>query len=127
VIFFSAVLAANCKNACIRLYSGGRTEIRTAVFGTFTRDLEALRDWLRQHQVRQVAMESTGVYWIPVWNVLEQSEDPLELTLVNPQHTHALRGHKTDRQDAGRIAECSNTDSCVAASSHRGSSVNCGI
>jgi transposase len=94
-----------CISACIRVFSGGRTELHTAVFGTFTRDLQALRDWLQQHHVQQVAMESTGVYWIPVWNVLEQSKESLELILVNPQHTHALRGHKTDRQDAGRIAE----------------------
>ena len=53
-------------SACIRINHGARTELVTSVFGTFTRDLESLRDWLRKHQVQQVAMESTGVYWIPV-------------------------------------------------------------
>jgi transposase len=92
-------------SVCIRIQSGPQTEIHTAVFTTFTRDLEALRDSLRKYQVRHIAIESTGVYWIPVWNVLERSEEPFDLTLVNPQHAHALRGRKTDRQDAGRLAE----------------------
>ncbi len=50
-------------------------------------------------------MESTGVFWIPVWNVLEQCEASFELTLINPQHVHALPGCKTDRKDGQRIAE----------------------
>jgi len=50
-------------------------------------------------------MESTGVFWIPVWNVLEQCETKFALTLINPQHVHALPGHKTDRKDGQRIAE----------------------
>jgi transposase len=72
------------------------------VFGTFTQDLKRLRDWLKKHKVRQVAMESTGVYWMPVWNVLERG---FTLTLVNPATVRALQGHKTDRIDARRIAE----------------------
>jgi transposase len=92
-------------SACLRIRRDNRTEIKTAVFATFTQDLEELRDWLRQHQVQQVAMESTGVYWIPVWNILERCDDQFELTLVNPQHVHALPGRKTDGQDSKRIAE----------------------
>ena len=92
-------------SACIRIQSGHRAEIHDSVFATFTHDLEGMRDWLHEYQVCQVAMESTGVYWIPVWNILERSEPSFELTLVNPQHTHALRGRKTDRLDAGRLAE----------------------
>jgi len=80
-------------------------EIHEAVFGTFTADLERLRDWLKEHKVKQVAMESTGVYWIPVWNVLEPVRFRFELLLVNPQLVRALRGRKTDRIDAARIAE----------------------
>lgn len=91
-------------SACIRINRGAQTELVTDVFGTFTRDLESLRDWLRKHQVQQVAMESTGVYWIPVWNILERC-DAFELTLVNPHHVRALPGCKTDRQDAKRISE----------------------
>ncbi len=91
--------------ACIRKRVRGHPiEIVEAVFGTFTEDLERLRQWLREHRVQQVAMESTGVYWIPVWNVLESARG-LELVLVNPQTVRALRGKKTDRIDAARLAE----------------------
>ena len=84
---------------------GHEIETQEAVFGTFTQDLRRLRDWLKQHKVKQVAMESTGVYWIPVWNVLEAVRLRFELVLVNPQVVRALRGNKTDRIDAARIAE----------------------
>lgn len=60
-------------SACIRIQSGSRVDTYTSVFATFTHDLEGMRDWLQQYQVRQVAMESTGVYWIPVWNILERA------------------------------------------------------
>lgn len=93
-------------SACIRIrIHGHRIETLEGVFGTFTQELERLRDWLKEHKVKQVAMESTGVYWIPVWNVLEAGRLRFELVLVNPQIVSALRGHKTDRIDAGRIAE----------------------
>lgn len=93
-------------SACIRVrLHGHKTETFERVFGTFTQDLEQLREWLKQHKVKHVAMESTGVYWIPVWNVLESGRPRLDLTLVNPQTVQALRGAKTDRIDAARIAE----------------------
>jgi transposase len=90
--------------ACIRR-AGGKAEVERATFGTYTDDLERLGEWLRERQVKRVAMESTGVYWIPVWNVLEQSRFRLELLLVNPALVKALPGQKTDPKDAGRIAE----------------------
>jgi transposase len=92
-------------SACIRRRVKGSSETETeeAVFGTFTQDLLCLRQWLRERGVRQVAMESTGVYWIPVWNILEGGS--LDLMLVNPATVRALRGKKTDRIDARRIAE----------------------
>jgi transposase len=91
-------------SACIRKRVRGQAEATTEeqVFGTFTQELERLRTWLKQHKVRQVAMESTGVYWIPIWNVLEHV---FTLTLVNPATVRALQGQKTDRIDARRIAE----------------------
>jgi transposase len=93
-------------SACIRIQQDNKTISETAMFGTFTRDLERLRDWLISHKVQQVAMESTGVFWIPVWNVLERAaEAGFELTLINPQHAHALPGRKSDRLDCERIAE----------------------
>jgi transposase len=72
-------------------------------FRTFTRDLIALRDWLVVEAVTQVAMEATGVYWKPVWHVLEDAE--FELLLVNPRHSKNLPGRKTDVKDAEWLAQ----------------------
>ena len=92
-------------SACIRITEGNQTRQKTAIFKTFTADLERLCQWLQEHQVKQVALESTGVFWIPVWNILERSARDFKLTLINPQHVHALPGHKTDQKDCERIAE----------------------
>jgi hypothetical protein len=93
--------------ACIReAKEDGEVVPIQETFQTFTDDLERLRDWLKQHEVRRVAMESTGVYWIPVWNVLEPKTHGLELLVVNPPTlVKALPGCKTDEKDAARIAE----------------------
>jgi transposase len=62
-----------------------------------------LAAWLRECKVTQVAMEATGVYWKPVWNILE--EEGFELLLVNPQHLKSIPGKKTDFKDGERIAD----------------------
>jgi transposase len=77
-----------------------RKEVRT--FGTTTGELLKLSDWLSGHQVTQVAMESTGVYWKPIWNVLEPS---FQLLLVNARHIKMVPGRKTDVKDCEWIAE----------------------
>lgn len=93
-------------SACIRMrVHSHKVELKTAEFGTVTRELERLRDWLKEHKVKHIAMESTGVYWIPVWNVLELVRYGFELMVVPPQHVQALKGCKTDRIDCQRIAE----------------------
>ncbi len=74
--------------------------IRT--FTTMTDDLLALGDWLRACGVTHVAMESTGVYWKPLWNVLE---DRFELVLVNAQHVKQVPGRKTDVRDCEWLAD----------------------
>ena len=61
-------------SACIRISQGQQTKKETATFGTFTADLERLRKWLRENRVSHVAMESTGVFWIPVWNVRSRAK-----------------------------------------------------
>ena len=71
-------------------------------FGTTTFELHALRDWLKGAQCEHAAMESTGSYWKPIWNVLEGQ---LGLTLVNPSHMKAVPGRKTDVKDAEWIAD----------------------
>ncbi len=78
----------------------GRKEIRS--FGTMTEDVLHLSDWLTEQGVTHVAMESTGVYWKPIWNLLEGS---FELLLVNAQHIKAVPGRKTDVRDSEWIAD----------------------
>jgi transposase len=77
---------------------------RIRSFGTMTEDLEDLAAWLDQLQIRPVAMESTGVFWIPIYNVLEESRTPEELLVVNARHIKAVPGRKTDVKDAEWIA-----------------------
>jgi len=74
----------------------------TRTFSTMTRELLELKDWLRAHKVSHVAMESTGVYWKPVYNLLE---DEFTLLLGNARHIKAVPGRKTDVKDAEWIAE----------------------
>jgi transposase len=87
--------------ACVRTVSGGKAhqEIRTS--RTETSGLLALADWLTDAGVTHAAMESTGVYWKPVWNLLE---GVLELLLVNAEHIKQVPGRKTDVKDAEWIA-----------------------
>jgi transposase len=77
-----------------------RKEVRT--FGTTTDEVVALADWLAGLGVTRVALEATGVYWQPIWNLLE---DRFELLLVNPQHIRAVPGRKTDVRDAEWLAD----------------------
>ncbi len=77
-----------------------RKEVKT--FGTMTEDLLKLSDWLLTRGVTHVAMESTGVYWKPIWNLLEGN---FELLLVNAQHIKAVPGRKTDVKDCEWIAD----------------------
>src|SRR6267142_4023153 len=72
-------------------------------FGTMTRDLQKLTEWLKQAGCEAATMESTGSYWKPVWNVLE-GQIP-NLILANAQHVRGLPGEKTDRKDGKRLAE----------------------
>ena len=74
----------------------------TRTFGAMTRDLLALADWLKEQVVSEVAMESTGVYWKPVYNLLE---DEFAAIVVNAAHIKAVPGRKTDVKDAEWIAE----------------------
>jgi transposase len=77
-----------------------RKEVRA--FGTMTPDILALGDWLAAQEVSHVAMESTGVYWKPIWNLLE---DNFALLLVNARHVKAVPGRKTDVRDCEWLAE----------------------
>jgi transposase len=85
-----------------RVTASGRVEQEIATFGTTTPQLLALLAWLQAWEVTHVAMESTGVYWKPVWNVLEGH---LTLLLVNARHLKTVPGRKTDVKDSAWIAQ----------------------
>src|ERR1700694_97992 len=94
----------NSVTVCVLAPVGGRhIETKKRKFRTFTRDLKQLRAWLNHCQVTEIAMESTGQYWRPLWNLLEGEFD--KLVLVNPQHIKGLNGYKTDPKDAQWIAD----------------------
>ena len=83
---------------CVRVPDAdGRREPHLAEFATTVVGLMALRDWLAAHAVTHVAMEATGVYWQPVWHILE---DDFQLTLCNARHVKQVPGRKTDVGDA---------------------------
>jgi transposase len=90
--------------ACVRRLDGrGRVSKQVKTFGTMTRDLLELGDWLSRHGVTHVAMESTGVYWKPVFHLLEGRFT--EILLVNAQHIKNVPGRKTDVKDCEWIAQ----------------------
>jgi hypothetical protein len=84
--------------ACLRLVSNGKvtTEVRT--FQTTTADLLRLSEWLSANECTHVAMEATGVYWKPVWHILDDGE--FVLVLANAAHVKNVPGRKTDVNDA---------------------------
>jgi transposase len=89
--------------ACVRrIQPQGDIHEEVCTFGTMTRDLLALSDWLTAQGVTHVAMESTGVLWKPVWNILEDADR--ELLLVNPRELKQVPGRKSDVRDCQWIA-----------------------
>jgi transposase len=88
--------------ACVRRIVGGQARQEVRTFRTETNALLALADWLTDEQVTVVALEPTGVYWKPIWNLFE---GVFELLLVNPEHVKQVSGHKTDVRDARWIAD----------------------
>src|SRR6266566_6049612 len=89
--------------ACLITCSpNGERRKERQTFSTMTSDLMRLRDWLKERQCSQVAMESTGVFWRPIFNILEGH---LEVMVVNAQHIKAVPGRKTDIKDAEWIAD----------------------
>ncbi len=89
--------------ACVRVPAPrGRREQHVAEFQTTVQGLLALRDWLTAQEVTHVAMEATGVYWKPVWAILE---DAFELLLVNARHVKQVPGRKTDVSDAAWLCQ----------------------
>jgi transposase len=95
----------NSVTACLLLIDDEgefRTEKRQ--FGTMTRDLKEMASWLASQGMQAIALEATGVYWKPVWNILE-AEKKFELILVNAQHIKNVPVRKTDQKDSEWIGE----------------------
>jgi hypothetical protein len=89
--------------ACIAATDGkGVTTYKSKRFSTFTGDLRRLAAWLAGNNCKDVCMESTGKYWIPVWNILEPT---CRLVLAHPKYVKAIKGKKTDKRDAKWIAD----------------------
>jgi len=91
---FVVACIASTDSALVTTYKSKR-------FSTFTGDLHRLAEWLGQSNCRDVCMESTGKYWIPVWNILEPT---CKLVLAHPKYVKAIKGKKTDKRDAKWIA-----------------------
>ena len=82
--------------------TNGRTEYKQARFSAFSKGLKELSDWLAKYDCKDVCMESTGKYWIPVMNILEKT---CFVTLSHPKYTKPQKGNKTDRKDAKWICD----------------------
>lgn len=89
--------------ACVRVMAGAKVVRECRTFETTTAGLLKLLDWLRESRCSHVAMEATGVYWKPVWNIL--SDGDFELILANAAHIKNVPGRKTDMNDAMWIAD----------------------
>jgi len=104
---FEQVVERGCgmdvhKETVVVTIRGKGIKTVTKSYSTFTRSLIKLREWLKKHGITHIAMESTGVYWKPVFNVL--GED-FEILLVNARHVKNVPGHKTDKRDSRWLAK----------------------
>lgn len=106
-IEYTQVIKVGCgidvhKDIIVATVRSSNSEYETREFGAYTSSLTDLRDWCKKQKVTHVAMESTGVYWKPVFNVLE---DIFEVILVNARHVKNVPGHKTDKKDSAWLSK----------------------
>lgn len=106
-IAFEQVVERGCgldvhKESVVATVQGKGIKTMTKSYSTFTGSLEKLRDWLKKHGITHIAMESTGVYWKPIFNVLG---DDFQILLVNARHVKNIPGHKTDKRDSRWLAK----------------------
>jgi len=93
----------NTVVGCVRLAQGGRVEKEVKTFKTTTGELLALAEWLDGHRVNHVVMEATGVYWKPVWHILDDGER--QLVLANAAHVKNVPGRKSDVSDCDWLSD----------------------
>ena len=106
-ITFEQIVEKGCgidihKKVLVATIRGTDIKEETRSFDSFTENIEALRDWLKENQITHVAMEITGVYWKPVFNILESD---FEVILVNARHIKNVPGRKTDKADSKWITK----------------------
>lgn len=106
-ISFEQVIERGCgidihKSILVATIRGLGIVEETRTFDGFTQSIESLRDWLKENGITHVAMESTGVYWKPVYNILESD---FVILLVNARHIKNVPGHKTDKKDSRWITK----------------------
>lgn len=101
-ILFEQIVGVGCgidvhKDLIVATIRSSNKDYETREFTSYTSSLRSLRDWCKSKGVSHVAMESTGVYWKPVFNILESD---FEIILVNARHVKNVPGHKTDKKDS---------------------------
>lgn len=106
-IEFDQVIERGCgidihKSVLVATVRGKGIDTETRTYDAFTTSIIRLSDWLKSLNITHVAMESTGVYWKPVYNILEEH---FEIILVNARHLKNIPGNKTDKKDSRRISK----------------------
>jgi transposase len=107
-IHYQQVIEVGCgldvhKDTIVATIRSSNKDYETKEFSSFTSSLTELRDWCKQKSVTHIAMESTGIYWKPVYNVLE--DEAFEIILVNARHVKNIPGHKTDKKDSAWLSK----------------------
>jgi transposase len=102
-VSFSQVVKVGCgidvhKDIIVATVRKSESEYETREFSSYTSSLTDLREWCKSQKVTHIAMESTGIYWKPVFNILEEGD--FEILLVNARHVRNVPGHKTDKKDS---------------------------
>lgn len=107
-IQFQQVIGVGCgldvhKETILATIRSSSKDYETKEFSSYTSSLTELRDWCKIKGVTHIAMESTGIYWKPVFNILE--DDAFEIILVNARHVKNIPGHKTDKKDSAWLSK----------------------
>ncbi len=107
-IVYQQVIGVGCgidvhKDTIVATIRSSSRDYETREFSSYTSSLTELRDWCKQEGVSHIAMESTGIYWKPVFNVLE--DQAFEIILVNARHVKNIPGHKTDKKDSAWLSK----------------------
>jgi len=106
-IVFDQIIKRGCgidvhKKVIVATIKGEGLKEQTQTYTGFTESIELMRDWLKENKITHIAMESTGVYWKPIFNILEED---FAIILVNARHIKNVPGRKTDKKDSKWIAK----------------------